>query len=395
MKNNSKRYIDYCTGCGLCKSTYKAELKTDEKGFYRPDFLTEKGVDFCSKICPASGKECVDYNGEIWGKIDSYCLGYSSNENIRYNASSGGALTTILIYLLKNHIVDAVIHVAENELDPLESIAVVSETEDEIIKRTGSRYCSTSTLINIEELLKQDKKYVLVGKPCDIVAMRNFAKQNPIVDEKIIYMLSFFCAGAPSRLAQEKLLEKVGCPKDECVHIKYRGNGWPGYATAEDKDGRIYSTTYQEAWSKTLGRDIRLGCRTCIDGIGELADISCCDAWHYDNDLKKTIFKEADGRNLIFARNAKGSKLLKAVLGSGDLIEIKDTYNLNDLKNIQGYQYHRRATLLYAVIALKLCGRTVPNYNLKLLLNYSKKIDLRSKLGVFKGTIIRIMKGRI
>ena len=395
MGNNERKYIEYCTGCGLCKSVRDTHFFPDKKGFYRPENLSADDLKFCESVCPSSRKACKGYDGRIWGGFVDCVMGYSADKSIRHDASSGGALTSICLYLLRNHMVDAVIHVAENTDDPLESIAVISKTEEEIIGRAGSRYCSTNTLINIKELLQMDQKYVLVGKPCDITAIRNYSKINPEVDKKIIYMLSFFCAGAPSRIAQEKLLEKVGCPQEKCEHIKYRGDGWPGYATVIDSDGQKHSTTYQEAWRKTLGRDIRLACRVCIDGIGELADISCCDAWHYDKELKKTLFEEAEGRNLIFARTQKGSALLKEIIESGELICIDEEIKLDDIRKIQGYQYHRRATLLFAIAALKLCGRAVPNYNKRLLLKYSKQIDLRSKLGVFKGTVVRIVKGRI
>ena len=35
------------------------------------------------------------------------------------------------------------------------------------------------------------------------------------------------------------------------------------------------------------------------------------------------------------------------------------------------------------------------NSNITNTIKYSKQIDLRSKLGVFKGTVVRIVKGRI
>ena len=49
--------------------------------------------------------------------------------------------------------------------------------------------------------------------------------------------MSFFCAGLPSIDAQKKLLEEMGC-NSRVVSLRYRGNGWPGYATANLENGK-------------------------------------------------------------------------------------------------------------------------------------------------------------
>lgn len=396
MRNNKRKYIELCTGCGLCASVKGIELQKDEKGFLRPsNNLKNEELEFLQKVCPASGVQCSYMQGKIWGDYESVSIGYSSDEQIRHNASSGGVITGLLLYLLDAKKVDAVIHVKENPKKPVESIVTCSTTREEIINNSGSRYCSTATLSIMRELLEKNVKYVLVGKPCDIAAMRNYAKINPQVDEKIVYMLSFFCAGAPSEQAQYQLLRKVGCPEDKCTHIQYRGNGWPGYATAKDDQGNSYQTIYQEAWSKTLGRDIRLMCRFCIDGIGELADISCGDAWYFDEAAQKTVFDENEGRNVIFTRNKKGEQLFEEAVMAG-YIEMSDERITEEyLNKIQRYQYHRKSTLRAALLAMKLMKREVPSYKKSLLKAYSKKIDLKSKLGFFKGTLLRIGKGII
>lgn len=101
---------------------------------------------------------------------------------------------------------------------------------------------------------------------------------KPQLKETIPYLFSFFCMGLPSESAQIKLLKKLECK--ECKSLDYRGNGWPGFATAIDKDSKVHQITYDESWGEILGRDLMPVCKFCIDGIGEMADIACGDAWY-------------------------------------------------------------------------------------------------------------------
>ena len=59
----------------------------------------------------------------------------------------------------------------------------------------GSRYSISSPLANIKELIKDGEKYAFIGKPCDVLALRNYSKINSDMDKAIIFYLSFFLRG--------------------------------------------------------------------------------------------------------------------------------------------------------------------------------------------------------
>lgn len=61
---------------------------------------------------------------------------------------------------------------------------------------------------------------------------------------------------------------------------------------------------------------------------------------------------------------------------------------------IQKYQYERRSTMLYQILALKICGIRVPQYNLHELKKFRKFTDFRTCLRIFWGTLKRVYKGR-
>ena len=97
---------EYCIGCGLCQSLGKAELICNQKGYLSPVKGDEKWL---RTVCPAGGKQCasMDFN-HIWGRIEAVYYGFSADEVLRRQASSGGSLTEIASYLLESKKVDAI-----------------------------------------------------------------------------------------------------------------------------------------------------------------------------------------------------------------------------------------------------------------------------------------------
>ena len=223
--------------------------------------------------------------------------------------------------------------------------------------------------------------------------MKNYIREFPELKEKFPITLSFFCAGLPSNDAQNKLIKELGC-SGKVKSLRYRGNGWPGYATAVQEDGSEYQMDYDSSWGKILGRDVMKMCRFCLDGIGEMADISCGDAWYLTEDLKPN-FSENLGRNVVFARSNLGNEVLinAKKMGFITLNEFSD-YN-EKLKYMQFYQYDRRATMSTKSIAMKLMLKTFPKYFYKGMREYSKYATEKRKNDIFKGTIKRILKGKI
>ena len=143
-----------------------------------------------------------------------------------------------------------------------------------------------------------------------------------------------------------------------------------------------------------LGRDVRKICRFCADGTGELADISCGDAW-YLNENGKPDFTERPGRNVIFARTEKGEELLKEVIKDGKIETISFDPDIEGLCKMQPYHYTRKASLQVYKWALLFCGRKFPNYESKKLAMFAKGFSLKQKILRFGGTVQRVLKGTI
>ena len=53
------------------------------------------------------------------------------------------------------------------------------------------------------------EKYLFIGKPCDVAAVRQMQQHDPRLKENIPYIVSFMCAGTPSLQGTEQVLDKL------------------------------------------------------------------------------------------------------------------------------------------------------------------------------------------
>lgn len=390
--NSIKYTTEFCTACGLCHSVNNIRFNNDNKGFPTPLL---KNIDgYYDNVCPVNyySRDKVDF--KLWGEYKEVYAGYSNDSEIRHRASSGGALTELSIYLLENGIVDGIIHTGVSHSSPIETQTVCSTTKEEVISHCGSRYSISAPFINLKKIVQKNKKYAFVGKPCDVAALIRYIGIDTVLKEQIVLTMSFFCAGMPSMNANKALLEKMGCNLENCKEIKYRGDGWPGYTTAEDKQGKKHQIEYSIAWGDYLGRDVKKICRYCMDGIGELADIVCADLWYLKENYKPD-FSEHEGRNIIFCRTELGKEVLQATVKNGNLTVEDYSVEMDHFHCVQPYQFERRTTMKYRLLALRLFGRFVPKYNKKLLNDANAYALPGMNRHIFIGTVKRILKGKL
>lgn len=389
--NNTDLCTEYCIGCGLCKSELETEFTQSDRGFIKPILKKDIDFSFLENVCPVMDKQARKNGYPLWGEALKILSAYSADPDIRLKASSGGVLTALAIYLLESGEVDGIIQICADQDEPTRTVCTVSETREQVIACCGSRYSISSPWYNLSNQVKRDKKYAAIGKPCDISALKRLQNKYGKYTN-IKYLLSFFCAGMPSKSANEKLLSQLGCSNTKCISLAYRGNGWPGYATAVNDAGKKYTMEYSKAWGEILGRDVNAFCRLCMDGIGEAADIACGDGWYIKDG--KPDFSEGEGRNLTFVRNEIGCKLIKDAEDSGYLVT-EEWQDIEQLKTIQKYQYTRRTTMNARLSAYHMCNRKTPRYDKKTLREYAKSATMKEKVMIYLGTIKRIINRKI
>ena len=342
-----------CLGCGLCSSVCPS-ITMDEtsKGFYSPTVqgqLSKEDNALIRKICPAITIQNSQQKGDWGTMLESYDA-WSTNADIRFHAASGGAVTSIALFLLENHIVDAVMQVGQNEKDYLHNSMKISRSSQEIINNGQSRYAPCKTLEHLQQTLSTTQdRFAFIGKPCDISGVKNFLSVFPQYTERFVCFISIFCAAMPSYNASIKAWKSSGkvFPPET---LSYRGDGWPGKFCATWADGSQHTLSYDDSWGKILGRDVAFRCKICPDGIGLSADISVGDAWRLAN--RTPDFTEQPGHSVVFARTEIGQHIVQEAIKHHYIDTEK--FDIDTLKYRQPYQYIRRKQVGWRLLPVQI-----------------------------------------
>jgi coenzyme F420 hydrogenase subunit beta len=392
-----------CAGCGGCAAVAPAKIAIElvAPGFARPVQrapLSEEEERAVAAICPglrldqaAEGRP----DDALWGPHLGAWTGHATDPELRHAASSGGALSALLVHLLETGAVEFVLQTAADPANPVGNRTVLSRTAAEVLAAAGSRYAPSAPLAGIEAHLAAasaaGRRFAFVGKPCDVGALRAMARRDPRIDACIPVMLSFFCAGVPAQAGAEAVLDRLGAPQGEVAAFRYRGNGWPGAAVATLRDGAERAMSYHDSWGGVLSKHVQFRCKICPDGTGGLADIVCADAWECDTQ-GYPLFDEAPGVSLVLARTARGQALLEAAVSAGR-VEVAP-FALARLAAMQPGQFNRKRLLAVRLAGLRLLGRPVPRYRGFRLLAAARRAGPRRLVRDFFGTLRRVMLGR-
>ncbi|MCK5707920.1 MAG: Coenzyme F420 hydrogenase/dehydrogenase, beta subunit C-terminal domain [Candidatus Aureabacteria bacterium] len=306
-----------CTGCGTCYSICPVSCIAIEEnvkeGIFLPSIDMEKCTDcgLCIKVCPQTDLIKNEFlnKEQFYGKSLLNFYGYSENKNIRYDSSSGGLITSLAIFSLKNRLVDGVIAVRSKSDNPLRFESIICRTEEDILSSRGSKYCPVSVNTILKNIVEEDKKestYMFIGLPCHLKGLDKFTSIYPELENKIKYKMALFCSHISNYHGTEFILKKWRISLTNVNKLRYRGNGWPGAMSIIEKNGQetsIYSGTY---WGKYFANYFFTPkyCFLCDDFFGLESDISFGDAW-----LDK-FNEDKEGVSLGIVRSDKGKKLM-------------------------------------------------------------------------------------
>ena len=381
-----------CTGCGFCAGQ-SGQMGMDGQGFLRPVTYSE---DLLSQgVCP--GLHVAHHNvhapyHRLWGPLLRCDVGYANDPVVRLRGATGGLLTALLIHLLNSKRVDAVIQVGVSTDNPIRNHTYVHHHADDVLRCAGSRYSPSAPLSVVRSLLGNGMRYAIVGKPCDIAAMRALLADCDEYRTQFPYLLSFMCAGVPSEEGTNAILRQWGVTPDQLISFRYRGEGWPGLTKAITTTGTEHTMTYNESWGTILNRHLQARCKLCADGIGEAADIVCGDAW-YASSNGTPCFDEQAGRSLTIVRTEQGRQLLEqAVVAQAIVLEPDEP---SKLQLIQPYQANRKQTAQVRRWAVMFMGGKVPQYRGYHLGRLLCTTPLKITLKAFIGSLARKLRGRI
>lgn len=356
-----------CIGCGLCVLEHPDKFELTQQlgtGYLLPSqlsggVLTVKEEERFTSYCPGLGygapKTNAPHSDSDWGPFRAVLRAWSLDHAMRYAGSSGGVLSQMLNSLLRTGRVSRVVSLVPDEADPLQNRGLSAKEPSELGSLAASRYAPGTPLLALRDI-PAEERVAVVAKPCEIGGLRSLmsagsATQLPRVD----YLLSFFCAGMPSREGTRALLVRLDIEEEDVAFIRYRGNGWPGHFEVTLKSGEQRRLTYDESWGSSLNRHLHDRCKLCVDSVGHQADVVAADIWETDA-RGYPIFAEGDGVSALMVRTARGDELLSRCAGD---LHVEST-DLAALKRAQPMQIERRRMAWARGMGRRAAGRHAP-----------------------------------
>jgi len=363
-----------CTGCGTCAGICPhgaIEMRVHSgKGCYVPRLDKKRCIQcgLCWEACPGHSVDFESLNDELFGEVPEDTalgrhlgcyIGHALDEGIRYDCSSGGLVSVLLVFARQEGLIDGALVTRMRRDNPLRPEPFIARTRDEILLAAGSKYCPVAAGAALDEVLRTEGRYAVVGLPCHIQGLRKAEQQIPRLRERIRYRIGIPCSLNYSFRGTQRILASLGVSSEQVATLQYRGRGWPGGMLIRLKNGVEYTIPlaryYQELRPYSLRR-----CTLCSDMLGELSDLTCGDAW-----IPEVMRADKLGSSFAVTRTAEAEELLEAAAAK-EVVELSEL-GLETLLASQGHALFKKRKLAARIELFKRLGRSVPVYRQRML----------------------------
>ncbi len=327
---------DLCNRCGGCVSFCSANgisaLKIGKDGY--PEYLDknkclEGGI--CYLICPKTVnleeelKEKYNWKYPIGNWSDIFSA-RSTDAEVRNVATDGGVVSSLLLYMLENNVIDGAI--VSKKTDGGGRIPMIAKTRSELLEAAGSfwsesthldelgsAYSSCFPIIKVikESAGKELKKLALVGTPCQIKAIRKMQALNIVPSHVIVFTIGLFCMQC---FTLEDLMKKDFALKhnikiDDILKVNIKDK-----LILHMKSGLKIYIPMEE-----VEEIARKACLACADFANDYADISAGG------------LGSEDGYTSVIVRNSIGKQIYSEALYKGYVQNSVENVNSNKLKD--------------------------------------------------------------
>ena len=190
-----------CCGCNACvqRCPKQCIASEDEEGFLYPEVDEAICIDcgLCENVCPVINQADARIPLQVYAAKNT-------DEKIRMHSSSGGVFSILAEQTIKQGGVVFGARFDEN----WEVKHDYTETIDGVSVFRGSKYVQSKTgdtFKQAEQFLKQNRKVLFSGTPCQIVALKRYLKK----EYENLLLVDFICHGVPSPGVWRKYLKQV------------------------------------------------------------------------------------------------------------------------------------------------------------------------------------------
>lgn len=304
-----------CCGCTACLNVCPVQcitMQEDEEGFLYPVIEKEKCIHChkCEKVCPVQNTDCLNSKTETF-------VGYSRDEEIRMQSSSGGIFSVTAEWILQQS--GVVFGAAFDENFEVHHIAI--ETIEDLKKLRGSKYVQSrleNVYPEVKQYLEMKRKVLFTGTACQIAGLKRYL--NKEYDN--LFAIDVLCHGVPSPKIWRMYLEekkKQHHTSIEKIEFRNKANGWKNYSMKisfsnvkpycvhffEDKFMRMFLDNI----------DLRPSCYAChFKDFPRESDMTIGDSWGIEKYMPD--MDDDKGTSVILVHSSNGEKLFKAIRNS-------------------------------------------------------------------------------
>jgi len=203
-------------------------------------------------------------------QVNDKYYAWSPDEEIAESGECGGAVTSIMKFLLEEGIVDAVLAVKRGA-DLYDGVPTLITDPEKIIESAGSLHCGTLNICNpLFDYLEGAKnlKIAVTTKPCDAMSIVELIKRKQI-DRNNLVMIGVNCGGTlPPVKAREMIETFYDLDPDAVVKEEIA----KGKLIIETADGTEKEIPIDDLEDEGFGR--RTNCRRCENNIPVMSDIA-------------------------------------------------------------------------------------------------------------------------
>jgi coenzyme F420 hydrogenase subunit beta len=323
LEREVQRY-HFCGKCGGCVAFCSADnlgaLKVGPDGM--PVFADEEKClkcGICYMICPNTRdldeelKKKTKWEPPI-GPIKDLVSAQTTNPTVGERCTDGGVVTSLLLYLLDNHMIDGAL-VSRSD-GPFHRGPMLATSGEEVISASGSHFDESFSIVELgsqystyspamQELKSLRKglidRVAMVGTPCQIHTVRKMQVLGIIPSDVIKYCFGLFCMENFSfNDIQLRHLEKqYGFDLTQVSKVNVKEDFFINLS-----NGRVIHIPFEE-----IDSIARPACLVCPDFSAEFSDISFGG------------LGSPDGYTTVLIRSERGKMVYRAALGAGYIKE--------------------------------------------------------------------------
>jgi coenzyme F420 hydrogenase subunit beta len=358
-----------CTRCGSCVGLSGGKIVFEDKtGKYLPKIISpidDTLADTLWEACPGKQFNFPEFQKEFYpdaahfhtfiGPYERIGIGYAADALVRHEGASGGIISAILIWLLKQQKIDGAVVLGMSKTEPWLTQAFIATTPEEVLQGAQSKYIISSTNDILPEIEAFNGKLAYVGLPAQIQSIRKLQRMKHPSVKNISYIFGPFYGNTLHFSSVNSFLKTHG-EKDyhNITKLYFRYGEWPGNMRVELKSGRVIELKKFHA-NYLIPFHILRNSLYCTDLTNEFTDISGGDAW-------APVYEErGKGFSMVISRSKKGDELLREMIDAGWLSFDQITEQEAIKMHSHGYDFKKRGGFI-RIKFRKWMGKSVPDF---------------------------------